>query len=177
MNILDVGKKGTLLIIDDLMSETDSRVTKIFTKGSHHLNCSEIYISQNLFNKSKENKNICLNTHYLVLFKNPRDSAQVMHLGQQIFPDAIKYFKEPFVDATSFPYSYLLIDLRTTTPDLLRLGTDIFSDKRTIVYVHRLSMNTASLLLFIRRRNVERKNQLKKTFHKIKLLSAPTPRA
>ena len=137
MNILDGGKRRTLLIIDDLMSETDSRVTKIFTKGSHHFNCSVIYISQNLFNKSKENRNICLNTHYLVLFKNPRDSAQVMHLGRQIFPDAKKYFKEIFADATSLPYSYLLIDLRTTTPDLLRLHTDIFFDKRTIVYVRR----------------------------------------
>ena len=138
MNILDGGKKRTLLIIDDLMSETDSRVTKIFTKGSHYLKCSVIYISQNLFNKSKENRNICLNTHYLVLFKNPRDSAQVMHLGRQIFPDAIKYFKESFADATSLSHSSLLIDLRTTNSDLLRLRTGIFSDKRTIVYVRRL---------------------------------------
>ena len=138
MNILDGGKKRTLLIIDDLMSETDSRVTKIFTKGSHHLNCSVIYISQNLFNKGKENRNICLNTHYLVLLKNPRDSAQILHLGRQIFPDAIKYFKESFADATSLPYGYLLIDLRTTTPEDLRLRTDIFSDDRTVVYVQRV---------------------------------------
>ena len=138
MNILDGGKKRTLLIIDDLMSETDSRVTKIFTKGSHHLNCSVIYISQSLFNKGKENRNICLNTHYLVLFKNPSDSAQILHLGRQIFPDAIKYFKESFADATSLPYGYLLIDLRTTTPEDLRLRTDIFSDDRTVVYVQRI---------------------------------------
>ena len=138
MNILDGGKKRTLLIIDDLMSETDSRVTKIFTKGSHHLNCSVIYISQNLFNKGKENRNICLNTHYLVLFKNPRDSAQILHLGRQIFPDAIKYFKESFADATFLPYGYLLIDLRTTTPEDLRLRTDIFSDDKTVVYVQRV---------------------------------------
>ena len=137
MNILDGGKKRTLLIIDDLMSETDSRVTKIFTKG-FHLNCSVIYISQNLFNKGKENRNICLNTHYLVLFKNPRDSAQIVHLGRQIFPDAIKYFKESFADATSFPYGYLLIDLRTITPDMLCLRTDIFSDNRTFVYIRRV---------------------------------------
>ena len=135
MNVLDGGKKRTLLIIDDLMSETDARVTKIFTKESHHLNCSVIYISQNLFNKGKENRNICLNTHYLALLKNPRDSAQIVHLGRQIFPDAIKYFKESFADATSLPYGYLLIDLRTTTSDLLRLRTDIFSDDRTVVYV------------------------------------------
>ena len=75
MKILDDGKKRTLLIIHDLLSETDTRVTKIFTKGSHHRNCSVIYISQNLFSKGKENRNIYLNTHYLVLFKNPRGSA------------------------------------------------------------------------------------------------------
>ena len=138
MNILNGGKKRTLLIIDDLMSEADTRVTQIFTKESHHLNCSVIYISQNLFNKGKENRNICLNTHYLVLFKNPRDSTQVVHLGRQIFPDAIKYFKESFADATSLPYGYLLIDLRTTIPNLLRLRTDILSDDRTVVYVRRV---------------------------------------
>ena len=138
MNILNGGKKRTLLIIDSLMSETDARMTKIFTRGSHHLNCSVIYISQNLFNKGKENINICSNTYYLVLFKNPRDSAQILHLGGQTFPDAIKYFKESFADATSLPYGYLLIDLQTTTPELLRLRTDIFSDYRTVVYIHRV---------------------------------------
>ena len=138
MNILDGDKKRTLLIIDNLMSKTDTRVTKIFTKGSHHVNCSVIYISQNLFNKGKKNRNICLNTHYLILFKNPRDSAQIVQLGRQIFPDAIKYFKESFADATSLPNGYLLIDLRTMTPDLLRLRTDIFSDDRTVVYIRRV---------------------------------------
>ena len=136
MNILDGGKKRTLSI-DDLMSKTNTRVTKIFMKGSHHLNCV-IYISQNLFNKGKENRNICLNTHYLVLFKNPRDSTQIVHLGRQIFPDAIMYFKESFVDATSLPYGYLLIDLGTTTSDLLRLRPDILSDDRTVIYVRRV---------------------------------------
>ena len=123
-----------LLIIDDLMSETDSRVTKTFKKGFFYLfNCRVIYISQNLLNKSKENRNICLNTHYLVLFKNPRESAKVMYLGRQIFPDTIKYFKESFADATFLPYGYLIVF--RTTPDLLRLRTDIFSYNRTVVYV------------------------------------------
>ena len=138
MNFLDGGKKRTLLIIDDLLSETDAKVTKIFTKGSHHLNCSVIYVSQNLFNKGMENRNICLNTHYLVLFKNPKDSAQIVYLSRQILPDTIKYFKESFADATPFPCGYLLIDLRTTTPNLLRFLTDIFSDDRTVVYVRRV---------------------------------------
>ena len=139
MSILDGGKKRTLLIIDDLMSKTDMKVTQIFTKGSHHLNCSDIYINQNLLTKArKESRNICLNTHYLVLFKNPSDSAQIVHLGRQIFPDTIRYFMESFDDAIFTPYGYLLIDLRTTTPEDLLLRTNIFCDKRTIVYVQRV---------------------------------------
>jgi hypothetical protein len=134
-DILD-GRR-TMLIIDDLMSETDDRITKLFTKGSHHKNASVVYISQNLFNKGKENRNISLNTHYLVLFKNPRDSAQIAHLGRQIFPDRVKYFREAFADATTRPYGYLLVDLKTTTPDDLRLRTDIFPNTDTIVYVYK----------------------------------------
>ena len=129
--------RRTLLIIDDLMSETDSRVTNLFTKGSHHKNASVIYISQNLFHKGKENRNISLNSHYLILFKNPRDAAQIVHLGRQIFPDRIKYFREAFADATSRPYGYLLIDLKPTTPDELRLRTNVFPPEMTIVYVYK----------------------------------------
>jgi hypothetical protein len=134
-NVLD-GRR-TLLIIDDLMSETDSRVTNLFTKGSHHKNASIIYISQNLFHKGKENRNISLNTHYLVLFKNPRDAAQIVHLGRQIFPDRAKYLRESFSDATSHCYGYLLVDLKTTTPDELRLRTNIFPNETTSVYVYK----------------------------------------
>jgi hypothetical protein len=134
-NLLD-GRR-TLLIIDDLMNETDGRVTNIFTKYSHHNNASVVYITQNLYNKGKENRTISLNTHYLVLFKNPRDSAQIIHLGRQVFPERVKYFKEAFSDATSKPYGYLLVDLKTTTPDDLRLRTDIFPDKNTTVYVYK----------------------------------------
>jgi hypothetical protein len=129
--------KRTLLIIDDLMSETDGRVTDIFTKGSHHKDASVIYISQNLYNKNRENRTINLNTHYLVLFKNPRDVTQVTHLGRQMFPDRIKYFREAFSDATTRPYGYLLVDLKTTTPDALRLRTDIFLHEQTMVYVYK----------------------------------------
>ena len=42
------GKKRTLIIIDDLMSETNQSVTNLFTKGSHHRNISVLYLVQNL---------------------------------------------------------------------------------------------------------------------------------
>ena len=46
------GKRG-LVVLDDLMAETDGRVTNLFTKKSHHSNTSVIYLVQNLFPKKQ----------------------------------------------------------------------------------------------------------------------------
>ena len=60
------GKQRTLLILDDLMHETDDRVSQIFTRVSHHKNVSVLYLTQNLFYGSKQNRTMNLNSHYLV---------------------------------------------------------------------------------------------------------------
>ena len=120
--------QDSLIIIDDLMSELagDPRLSKLFTKGSHHRNLSVIFITQNLFHQGKEMRNISLNSHYLVLYKNPRDKSQVMHLARQMFPGKSKAFQEIFNDATALPYSYLFIDLRPDSCESLRMRTRIF---------------------------------------------------
>lgn len=130
-----VDNRRRLIIIDDLMSETDDRVTKLFTKGSHHKNLSVLYIVQNLFSKNKEQRTISLNSHYLVVFKNPRDTTQVLHLGRQMYPGKGKYVEEAFKDATTQPHGYLLFDLRQETPDQLRLRTNIFPGEERFVYI------------------------------------------
>jgi hypothetical protein len=38
-----------LIVLEDLMDETDQRVASLFTKKSHHRNISVMYIAQNLF--------------------------------------------------------------------------------------------------------------------------------
>src|SRR6185436_8174369 len=43
------GSQHSLVIIDDLMHETNVVVSKLFTKGSHHTNTSVVYITQNIF--------------------------------------------------------------------------------------------------------------------------------
>ena len=75
--------KRRLVILDDLMSEADDRVTKLFTKGSHHRNISVMFIVQNLFGKNKEQRTISLNSHYLVVFKNPRDSSRQTNISRE----------------------------------------------------------------------------------------------
>ena len=127
----------TLVIIDDLMSETDERVTKLFTKASHHRDLSIIYIVQNVFSKNKENRTISLNAQYMVLFKNPRDASQITHLAKQMYPGNSKYFQEAFQDATSKPHGYLFIDLKQATPEHLQLRTQIFPDEVQYVYLRK----------------------------------------
>ena len=81
----DNGKRG-LVVLDDLMAETDSRVTNLFTKKSHHSDTSVIYLVQNLFSKNKESRTISLNAQYMIVFKNPRDSSQLANLARQMYP-------------------------------------------------------------------------------------------
>ena len=128
-------KKRRLVVIDDLMAETDDRITKLFTKGSHHRDISVLYIVQNLFGKNKEQRTISLNSHYIVLFKNPRDGAQITNLAKQMYPGRVSYVQESFKDATATPHGYLLLDLRQDTPDHLRLRSNIFPYEKQVVYV------------------------------------------
>lgn len=61
------------------MSEMGDRVTRLCTKHSHHRNLSVMYIVQNpVRKKNKEQGTISLNSHYTVLFKNPRDAVQIL---------------------------------------------------------------------------------------------------
>ena len=126
-----------LVIIDDLMRESSScdAIVDLFTKGSHHKNLSVILISQNLFHQGRGQRNISLNANYIVIFKNPRDRAQIRHLARQVYPDDPKFLEEAYYDATSHPHGYLLLDLKQTTPDEYRFRTCIFPDD-TLHYVY-----------------------------------------
>nr|DAC81383.1 TPA_asm: FtsK [Parasteatoda house spider adintovirus] len=128
--------KNTLFILDDLMSEcgNNKRITDLYTRGSHHMNISIITVSQNIFHKGKEFREISLNSHYLFLFKSRRDVSQISHLGRQLYPRNLKFFLEVFEDATKKPYSYLMVDLKPETEENLRLRTKILPGEEMCVY-------------------------------------------
>ena len=94
------GLESTMIILDDLMSETNQLVANMFTKISHHRNVSVVYLTQNVFDKNKYARTISLNTHYLVLFKNPRDASQFATLARQMYPNTSKFAIEAYMDAT-----------------------------------------------------------------------------
>lgn len=118
-----------LVIIDDLMRESSNNtIVDLFTKGSHHKNISVIFITQNIFHQGQGQRDISLNANYIVVFKNPRDRAQIQHLARQVFPENPKFLVEAYHDATSQPHGYLLLDLKQSTPDNCRCRTTIFPD-------------------------------------------------
>ena len=86
--------KRNLFVFDDQMIDAgkDKRIVNLFTRGSHHRNLSVIYIVQNLFHQGKGSRSISLNSHYLVLFKNPRDKLQILTLAKQIYPGQTDFF-------------------------------------------------------------------------------------
>jgi hypothetical protein len=93
-----------LVILDDLMDKTDQRVVSLFTKKSHHIIISVMYIVQNLFHRGKHHRTISLNAHYMVVFKNPRDVSQMMGLVHQMYPRRTQFFLEVSARATARPH-------------------------------------------------------------------------
>ena len=135
-----------LLILDDLMellsSKQGEHIAQIFTKHGHHRNLSVLLITQNVFQRGPHMRNCQLNSHYQVLFKNPRDQTQVNCLARQMYPNGqSRFMLDAFNDATSKRYGYLLVDLKQDTDDILRLRTNIFPDEETYVYLTKRDAN------------------------------------
>ena len=136
-DIPQYSKDPLLIVIDDQMDKANKSITSLFTKGSHHRNISVIYVVQNLFDSNKEHRTISLNAQYLVIFKNPRDGSQITHLAKQMYPGQTKYVQEAFALATRDPHGYLVVDLKQSTPDNMRMRSHIFPMEVQEVYIQK----------------------------------------
>ena len=61
--------------------------------------------------------------------------CQFGHLARQLEPKHSKALVDAYVDATSRPYSHLLVDLKPHTPDALRYRSNSLQLDRQTVYV------------------------------------------
>lgn len=126
----------SLIILDDLMHRVvqDMDMELLFTQGCHHRRLSVVFITQNLFPKGSKTRTIALNTYYLVLMKNARDSSQISTLGRQLYPGRARVLVDAYRDATKNPFGYLVVDTSPGGDDRYRLRTNIFPDEDTIIY-------------------------------------------
>lgn len=131
----DENENADLIVIDDQMNSITNAVADMFTAGSHHKNFSIILITQNLFPRIRQFRDISLNAHYLILFRNNRDLSQASCFARQAFPGKGKYFLDAYKKATAEPYSYLLVDVHPSLRNSLSKKKLIFNFSRNIIFI------------------------------------------
>jgi Poxvirus A32 protein len=119
----DIG--GSIILIDDFQQQLSRDSIELFTRVSHHTNSVILLLMQNIFCKNPVFREMSLNSTYNILFKNPREAAQISHYARQFAPGNTEYIVEAFKDATKQPYSYLLFDNHQLTPDILRVRSNV----------------------------------------------------
>jgi len=124
---------GSILIIDDFAEKLDSAIVHLFSVLCHHTNSVVFVLTQNIFSKNCAFRDISLNSTYVVLFKNPRDSSQISNFARQFSPYNTRGLVKAFKKATQRPYSYMLFDFNQTTPTEYRIRTRILPHEAPMV--------------------------------------------
>jgi hypothetical protein len=102
----------TLIILDDLMDSAYSKkVSELFTQGSHHRNVSLVLITQNMFHQGPSSRDISLNSKYIVVFKNPIDKTQIVHLARQVYHENFASFHKTYLEVCKDTHTYLFLNL------------------------------------------------------------------
>ena len=123
-----------LHVYDDLFLEltNSNRISELCAYKTHHSDVSWIILTQNLFHNGKSRQTIYRCAHYLCVFNNALDRAQIYTLAYKLMPGNQKQFLKIFQKAAEKPYGYLLIDGHQTTPQEARFRTDIFGDHQKV---------------------------------------------
>jgi hypothetical protein len=126
---------GLLLILDDLISDIEPKfIDLLFTRGSHHWNVNVILVTQNLYDKNIKVARI--NSHYIILMKNPQGALQIKTLASQLFTSKVPYFMEAYNDAVQEKkFGYLIINMSPNANENYRLCTNIFPEENIIAYL------------------------------------------
>ena len=122
-----------LIVIDDLQDVVtkSNEVENLFCRGMHHANATVCYLTQNLFYQGKNARNIALNSHYIILFKNPRGITQVQTLAKQT---GMRHLVSAYEDAMKEKYGYLVLDLCPHSRDEFRLRSHVLPGEDPIIY-------------------------------------------
>ncbi|CAL2047004.1 unnamed protein product [Caenorhabditis brenneri] len=125
-----------MIVIDDLMTKIDqnSGMERLVSVLAHHYDMTIMFLLHTIF-YSKVIRNLRLQASYIILFKNNADKSSVSCLGAQLMPGECKKFLAIYKDATSQPYTYLLIDLHKNCPEEIRYRDNLLPNKITHVFV------------------------------------------
>ena len=122
---VEQGRNDTI-ILDDLAQNLNKSTVELFNVLSHHMGCNVCFVVHNLFQRAPFFREISLNSKYICVYKNPRDSSSIFNFARQFSPENPRRTVEIYRHATKKPQSYLMIDLSQDTPDSSRLLSNIF---------------------------------------------------
>ena len=145
---MNLPRKDDVIVIDDLFAEANKEkdFNNLFTKIARHQGVTVIFITQNMFHQGGQHRTRNLNVHYLVLFKNPRDSSAINYIARQAYPSNPKFLVDAYEDATRLkPHGYLFIDFTQTCPEELRVRSDIFDSVNQQMVVYKQSDNNNNI--------------------------------
>lgn len=127
-----------VLVLDDIMMQVakSKESLNLFCVTAHHRRVSVFMLAQNLYMPGNFTRTISLNCQYVILFRNVRDSRQVLIFESHVFPSKLKYFKDAYDKATMIPFfGYLVVNMSPGTEDKCRLRTHILPKEDTAVYL------------------------------------------
>ncbi len=133
------GENGTLILVDDALAMLSSKAMQLmFCQGVHHMKASLILCVQSIFAPSNEYRLMSLNSHFFVIFRQKRDSRQVMTFASQVAPYMTNFFIQAYERSTRQKYGYLICCFRADVPEALLLRTNIFrGETPPIVFLRR----------------------------------------
>jgi len=120
---------GSIVVIDDFMSDISRDLVTIVTVSARHNKASTFILFQNLFPANPLARQISLNVKYMYVFKNPRENAQFAYLVRQIRPGNYRWIEQAYHEAVQLPYACLLMDLTQECPDRLRFRSSFMPDE------------------------------------------------
>ena len=127
---------GSIVVIDDFMSQIDQDLVDIVTVQSRHYNVSTFILFQSLFPPNKLARQISLNVKYIHAHKNPRENAQIQILARQLRPKDYKWIVEAYQKVTEEPHQCLLIDLTQQREENLRYRSHYLPDEGGVIRVY-----------------------------------------
>jgi hypothetical protein len=131
--ILTKDRGGSIVIIDDFAADLNKDISTIFSVLSHHTNTTVFLLTQNIFSRNPAFRDISLNSTYIILFKNPRDSSQISHFAKQFAPGNSRFLVNAFKECTKAAYSYMLFDNHQSTPDVIRIRSNMLPNQRPVM--------------------------------------------
>ena len=112
-------------------------LSNLFTKGAHHKNLTVLYLVQNVYNISKSQRTVSLNTHYDVVFGNESDASQFCLLAYQMQSGGARWLLDVFNDDTNRPFGYIVLDHHPTSQRDMRVLPNILPGKNLTIYMKR----------------------------------------